>query len=62
MMILVRGQMQKMPRGTSPEITTMIPNVPLEDFHLDLRFEDLKLFKRELADFSLKKRFEFQYV
>lgn len=38
------------------------PNAPLEDFYLDLRFDDLKLFKRELVDFSLRKGFEFQYL
>lgn len=37
-------------------------SVPLEDFFLDLRFKDLKLFKNELVDFFVRKGFEFRYV
>lgn len=38
------------------------PIVPLEDFCLDLRFKDLKHFKKELVDFSMREGFEFRYV
>lgn len=38
------------------------PNTQLEDFYLDLRFDDLKSFKHELVQFSIRKGFAFQYV
>ena len=38
------------------------PNVPLDDFCLDLRFTYLKLFKHELIEFSTRRGFEFKYI
>lgn len=38
------------------------PNTPMQDFRLDLKFIDLKMFKNELVEFSTKKGFEFKYV
>lgn len=38
------------------------PNIPLKDFFLDLRFKDLKVFKRELVEFSTRRGFEFMYI
>ena len=38
------------------------PNVPLDDFCLDLRFTDLKLFKQEFIEFSTRRGFEFKYI
>ena len=38
------------------------PSVPLVDFFIDLRFDDLKVFKKELVEFSTRKGFEFKYI
>lgn len=38
------------------------PNVPLEDFCLDLRFSDMKLFKKALVQFSTRRWSEFKYI
>ena len=51
--------MQMMQIGTDMETR---PNVPLEDFYLHLRFPTLKMFKFELVEFSVWKRFEFTFI
>ena len=38
------------------------PTANFEDFFLDLRFPDLKLFKNVLVEISTRKRFEFKYI
>lgn len=38
------------------------PNVLLEDLCLDPRFPNLKLFKKELVQFSTSMGFEFKYI
>ena len=38
------------------------PSVPLVDFFIDLRFDDMKIFKKKLVEFSTRKRFEFKYI
>ena len=35
---------------------------PFVDFMLGLRFEDLKMFKIALADFSTQERFEYKFI
>ena len=37
------------------------PKVPFTDFVLGLRFNDLKMFKMALTQFSTRERFEFKY-
>lgn len=38
------------------------PNVPLKDFFIGIPFENLKLFKGELVDFSTRKGYKFSYI
>ena len=38
------------------------PNVPLEDFCLDVRFPYSKLYKKELVQFLTRERFKFNYI
>ena len=38
------------------------PSELMEDSYLDLRFKELKVFKKELVEYSIRKGLEFRYI
>lgn len=58
----VKDQIRKMHKDIDLAGGSLIPKCHLRIFFLDLSFKDLKLFKKELVEFSTKRGFEFTYI